>query len=81
MFDRVSEGFGAIMALRNISYTALAIFVLVVPAIAASQDDYAACSSGDRDRAIAEYNEAIRLNPKYAKANYNRGIAYNRKGD
>ena len=36
---------------------------------------------GDYDRAIADYNEAIRLDPKYASAYYNRGIAYDDKGD
>jgi tetratricopeptide (TPR) repeat protein len=38
---------------------------------------------GDYDRAIADYDEAIRLDPKYALGYnyYNRGNAYNRKGD
>ena len=36
---------------------------------------------GDTDRAIADYTEAIRLDPKYADAYYNRGIAYGDKGD
>jgi tetratricopeptide (TPR) repeat protein len=36
---------------------------------------------GDTDRAIADYNEGVRLNPKYAVAFYNRGNAYSRKGD
>ena len=36
---------------------------------------------GDFDRAIADYNEAIRLDPKYAVAYNNRGIAYRDKGD
>jgi lipoprotein NlpI len=38
-------------------------------------------AKGDLDRAIADYNEAIRLDPKYADAYYNRGIAYKAKGD
>ena len=41
---------------------------------------------GDDGRAIAEYNEAIRLTPKYAQAYFNRGnayrgTAYDHKGD
>src|SRR5262249_52469024 len=36
---------------------------------------------GDLDRAIADYSEAIRLNPKLATAYYNRGIAWRAKGD
>ena len=31
------------------------------------------------DRAIADYDEAIRLNPKEAKAYYNRGMAWEKK--
>ena len=33
------------------------------------------------DKAIADYTEAIRLNPKDAKAYYNRGLVYVKKGD
>src|SRR5665647_2576040 len=36
---------------------------------------------GDLDRAIADYNEAIRLDPKHAKAFFGRGIAFSDKGD
>ncbi len=36
---------------------------------------------GDLDGAIADYNEAIRLNPQYANAYNNRGEAYFAKGD
>ena len=36
---------------------------------------------GDDDRAIAEYNEAIRLDPKFAYAYSSRGLAYDHKGD
>jgi tetratricopeptide (TPR) repeat protein len=35
----------------------------------------------DYDRAIQDYNEAIRLNPNAANSFYGRGVAYNRKGD
>ena len=38
-------------------------------------------SKGDVDRAIAVFNEAITLNPKYAIAYYNRGAAHSAKGD
>ena len=34
---------------------------------------------GDLDRAIADYNQAIRLDPKDTKAYYNRGIAWEKK--
>ena len=36
---------------------------------------------GDHDKAIADFTEAIRLNPKDAEAYYNRGCAYGEKGD
>ncbi|RXT41887.1 tetratricopeptide repeat protein [Bradyrhizobium betae] len=36
---------------------------------------------GDPDRAIADYSEAIRLDPQYAPAYNNRGITYRQKGD
>jgi len=35
---------------------------------------------GDFDRAIADYDKAIKLNPKDADVYYNRGNAYQRKG-
>ena len=35
----------------------------------------------DLDKAIAEFNQAIRINPQYALAYFRRGIAYSRKGD
>ena len=38
-------------------------------------------SKGDNDRAIADYSEVIRLDPKFAPAYKNRGIAYLAKGD
>jgi tetratricopeptide (TPR) repeat protein len=38
-------------------------------------------NQGDYDRAIADYTEAIRLDPKYAGAFSNRGTAYRNKGD
>ncbi len=40
-----------------------------------------AVKSGDFDRAIAEYSEAIRLDPTNAKAFFGRGVAYAKKGD
>ena len=36
---------------------------------------------GDYDRAIADYSEAIRIEPTYVLAFYSRGIAYYNKGD
>ena len=41
----------------------------------------AAGKAGDPDRAIANFNEAIQLNPNDAAAYYVRGFAYSRKGD
>ncbi len=38
-------------------------------------------AKGDYDRAIADHNEAIRLDPKYANALGNRGIIYEARGD
>ncbi len=36
---------------------------------------------GDYDKAVTDYTEAIRLNPKYAEAYYGRGWAYSKKGE
>jgi tetratricopeptide (TPR) repeat protein len=36
---------------------------------------------GDLDRAIADYNQAIKLNSKFAQAYNNRGVAYDNKGE
>ncbi len=38
-------------------------------------------ASGNYDRAIADYTEAIRIEPNYALAFYSRGIAYFNKND
>jgi tetratricopeptide (TPR) repeat protein len=38
-------------------------------------------SNGEHDRAIADYDEAIRLDPKNADTYVNRGLAYDRKGE
>jgi tetratricopeptide (TPR) repeat protein len=38
-------------------------------------------NKNDDERAIADYNEAIRLNPKDAEAHFYRGLARPRKGD
>ncbi len=37
--------------------------------------------NGDYDRAIADYSEAIKLEPKNTAAYYNRGVAYQAKND
>src|SRR5262244_419059 len=34
----------------------------------------------EHDRAIADYDQAIKLDPNYARAFYNRGISYDDKG-
>jgi tetratricopeptide (TPR) repeat protein len=36
---------------------------------------------GQLDRAIADYTQAIRLDPEYAEAYHNRGLAYAARGD
>ena len=36
---------------------------------------------GDYERAISDYTEAIRLDPKYSTAYANRGFAWLQKGD
>jgi lipoprotein NlpI len=38
-------------------------------------------AKGDNDRAIADHNEAIRLDPNLAAAYYNRGVTWRDKGD
>ena len=46
----------------------------------AFESGVSAFQKGDLDKAIADFTEAIRLDPKYAQAYYNRGYAY-WKGD
>ena len=41
----------------------------------------ASAAKADLDRAIADYDQAIRLDPKYVAAFVDRGIAYRAKGD
>ncbi len=38
-------------------------------------------NKGEYDRAIADYDKAIALKPKYADFYNNRGIAYDKKGE
>ena len=40
-----------------------------------------AYEKGDHDKAIADYTEAIRLDPNYAEAYCDRAVAYSDKGD
>ncbi len=42
---------------------------------------YSKYDAGDYDGTIADYTEALRLNPDYADAYNNRGVAYDQKGD
>jgi type II secretory pathway predicted ATPase ExeA/tetratricopeptide (TPR) repeat protein len=46
-----------------------------------SQDGEALSKNGDYEKAIQEFNEAIRLNPGLASAHYNRGEIYFQRGD
>jgi len=50
-------------------------------AIAHHQRGLAYRSKGNFDRAIADFSEAIRLDPNYAEAYYLRGVTYGNKGD
>jgi tetratricopeptide (TPR) repeat protein len=50
-------------------------------AFAFSKRGNAYYGKGDQDRAILDYNQAIRLNPSDANSRSNRGAAYARKGD
>lgn len=54
---------------------------VVVLTRAASNRGLAFMGKGDVDKAIADYDQAIRLNPDYAKAYYGRSITYEDKGD
>lgn len=73
-------------ARKAVCDTADAHYVLLVPPPPSpGQSHYdqafAHQSRGELERAIAEYSEAIQLDPKYAAAWYNRGGAYKAKGD
>ncbi len=50
-------------------------------ALAHSQNGEAHSKNGDYEKAIQEFNEAIRLNPGLASAHYNRGEIYFQRGD
>ena len=49
-------------------------------AITYNSRGYAYSNKGDTDRAIADYDRALRLDPNYAYAYNNRGNAYSDKG-
>jgi tetratricopeptide (TPR) repeat protein len=38
-------------------------------------------AKGNYDKAIADFSEDIRLDPKHAEAHYNRGLAYRSRGN
>ena len=42
---------------------------------------FAYAANGDNDRAIEDYNEALKLNPKQALSLFGRGLAKLKKGD
>ncbi len=52
-----------------------------VLAIAYNNRGNAYTGQGQYDLAIADFDELIKLNPKYAKPFNNRGVAYQKKGD
>jgi tetratricopeptide (TPR) repeat protein len=49
-------------------------------AVAYNNRGNAYTKSGDYDRAIRDFNDSIRYNPRYAKPFNNRGVAYQKKG-
>jgi tetratricopeptide (TPR) repeat protein len=53
----------------------------LIVASAYNNRGYDRYSAGDCDKAIADYNEAIRLDPRFALAYNNRGMAWWDKGD
>ena len=50
-------------------------------AVALTNRGVAYARKGDYDRALADYDKAIRREPKYARAFNDRGALYGRKGD
>jgi tetratricopeptide (TPR) repeat protein len=66
----------------TVSMTAafLATFVLTNDAAKALELADAALVKGDYDKAISHYDQAIRLDPKVARAYHGRGVAYFHKG-
>src|SRR5215470_14094356 len=65
---------------------ALALFSCSSPACAQSPDELLQrgeqyYEKGEYNRAIQDFNEAIRLKPELADAFYDRGLAYGMKGD
>ncbi|MGO9486752.1 MAG: tetratricopeptide repeat protein, partial [Rhodomicrobium sp.] len=77
---------------RYFAADAARLIASLAPHLAPSADDKARAkkyagggdehyNKGDYDRAIADYDQAISLNPQYATAYYSRGLAYYNKGD
>jgi tetratricopeptide (TPR) repeat protein len=56
-------------------------FALMFGPVQFNEMGVANTQDGQYDRAIQNFDRAIRVNPKYTAAYYNRGAAYMRKGD
>ena len=66
---------------RHHRYSAMGDLHAAVTAVGGNDPSCGPAHVDRRDRALADYSEALRLNPKYAGAMRNRGIVYARKRD